>query len=89
MGANGATVDGGVSIIDTNEKYGKLAVIKHSKQVYFVFDDSKCGIQLEVKLADFTDEKAKFIISENPDNPKLSQILEKHSDKIELARGIS
>ena len=88
VGANGATPDGGVSIIDTDEKYGKLAVIRHAKNVYFVFDDSKCGIQLEVKLADFTDEKVKFIISENNDNPHLNKILEKHRDKIELARGI-
>lgn len=88
VGANGATLDGGISIIDTDEKYGKLGVIRHAKQVYLLFDDSKCGIQLDVKLADFGDEKVKFIISENDENPQLTKILEKYRDKIELARRI-
>lgn len=88
VGANGATCKDGIFTHINEELQIKQAVIANSKNIYYTFDDSKCGLVLESKLADFADENIRIIINENPDNTYLQEILEAYSDKIELAKQI-
>lgn len=88
VGANGATADDGIYTHENEELIVKRSVIQNSKQVYFVFDDSKCGLVLESKLADFSDSNAKVIINENPDNAELMRIVERYPGKVQLAKPV-
>ena len=88
VGANGATLENGITTIDTDEKYIKKSIISYSKKVYMLFDDSKCGIHLDIHLANFDDEKVSVIINENKNNEELNRIIETYPNKIELARRI-
>lgn len=89
IGANGATCEGGIFTHINEELEIKQSVIKLSKQVYYTFDDSKCGLTLETKLADFTDEKMKVIINQNEENAELQRIIAAYGDKIELVNPLS
>ena len=57
--------------------------------MYYTFDDSKCGIILDSKLAEFSDDNVRAIINENPQNEELQKILDKYGDRIELAKAIA
>lgn len=88
VGANGATAEDGIYTHENEELYVKRSVIQNSKQVFFVFDDSKCGLVLESKLANFDDCNVKAIINENPENAELAKIVDKYTSKVELAKPI-
>ncbi len=83
VGANGAQYEKGIYTHDNEELAIKETVLELAKQKYFAFDDTKCGLVLEKKLADFEDD-VRIIINENADNPAWADILEHHADKIEL-----
>lgn len=85
IGANGATCEGGIFTHINEELEIKKSAIARSKLVFYTFDDSKCGLELETKLADFNDENIKVIINENEDNEDLQRIVDAYADKIELA----
>lgn len=89
IGANGAKKGYGIYTHINEELSIKNTVKKNTKQIYYTFDDSKCGLILETKLADFSDENMRVIINENPDNEDLNEIVEAYGDKVELARPIS
>ena len=88
VGANGADCNAGITTHDNEELYAKRRICEVANKVYFTFDDTKCNIILEAKLADFSDDKVISIINENPDNVNLNKILDKYSSKIELAKAI-
>ncbi|MGN0765865.1 MAG: TIR domain-containing protein [Christensenellales bacterium] len=86
VGANGATCRDGIFTHINEELAIKQAVIANSKNVFYTFDDSKCGLVLESKLADFSDDNIKVIINDNPNNVDLQEIVETYGNKIELAK---
>lgn len=86
VGANGATLEDGITTHDNAELLNKKTVIERAQNVYFLFDDSKCGITCEKKLSDFVDEKIKIIINESTDNDALKEIVNEHRDSIILAK---
>lgn len=86
VGANGATAEDGIFTHANEEVNVKLSVIKHSKKVFFLFDDAKCGLHLDAKLADFDDENIHTIINRNPSNEELTKIIDKYPQHIELVR---
>ncbi len=89
IGANGADSDSGIYTHDNEELYTKQRIAEISKSVYYTFDDSKCGIILDSKLADFSDVNVRAIINENPQNEELQKILDKYGDRIELAKALA
>ncbi len=89
IGANGADSDSGIYTHDNEELYTKQRIAEISKCVYYTFDDSKCGIILDSKLADFSDVNVRAIINENPQNEELQKILDKYGDRIELAKALA
>ena len=88
IGANGATLKQGIVTHNNEELPAKEIIIKNSKNIYFCFDDSKFGIELESKLADFGDPNVKIITNQNEDNPDLMEIYEKHPENFIFARTI-
>ena len=89
IGANGADSDSGIYTHNNEELYTKQRIAEISKSVYYTFDDSKCGIILDSKLAEFSDDNVRAIINENPQNEELQKILDKYGDRIELAKAIA
>lgn len=88
IGANGADSESGIYTHNNEELQTKHRIAKFANQVYYTFDDTKCGIILDSKLADFSDDNIKAIINENPENEELQKILDKYPDKVELAKAI-
>ena len=88
VGANGATLKQGIVTHNNEELIIKQTVIANSKNVYFCFDDSKFGIELESKLASFGDEGVRVITNDNPENEELNEIAKSYPSDIILARSI-
>lgn len=85
VGVNGAMFDKGIYTHRNAEYETKLKAKELAKRVYFTFDDTKCGVELEGKMADF-DEDIHIIINENKNNEELMSMYQKYPDKIELAK---
>lgn len=66
---------------NNKEAEGKMLAQKFSKKTYFLCDDSKLGIVLESKIADFDDNIA-IIINHNETNPQITEIRNTYNDKI-------
>jgi DeoR family fructose operon transcriptional repressor len=88
VGANGATLKQGIVTHNNEELIIKETVIANSKNVYFCFDDSKFGIELESVLARFGDSGVKVITNENAENEELVAIQNTYPNDIIIARNI-
>ena len=86
IGANGAKDGVGIFTHNNEEAITKHAAKECAKTVYYCFDDSKCGIVLDAKLADFGEDKVKCIINENLQNEDYVAIADNYSEKIEVVR---
>lgn len=87
IGANAAKAGAGIYTHNNDELYVKHQIAEFAQKTYYTFDDSKCGLQLEEKLADFEDN-IKVIINDNPENEDLQKIIAQYPDKIEIARKV-
>ena len=88
IGANGATVKQGIVTHNNEELFAKEIVIENSKNIYFCFDDSKFGIELESKLADFGDPRVNIITNKNEENEEQTVLYEKYPENFIFARTV-
>lgn len=86
IGANGAKEGCGIFTHDNEEAITKHAAKKQAKEVVYCFDDSKCGIVLGAKLADFDEANVKMIINSNPQNAEFTAIYHNHPDKVDVVQ---
>lgn len=86
VGANGATVKDGITTHNNSELKSKRLIISCAKEVFYVFDDSKCGIRCEEKLTDFEDNMGKVITNANEENCALKEILDRYHEQIILSK---
>ena len=86
IGANGAKEGEGIFTHANEEAVTKCAAKNCAKLVYYCFDDSKCGIVLGGKLADFGEENVKCIINENKENEEDLAIANNHEEIIEVVK---
>lgn len=86
VGANGVTANDGITTHDNSELKSKMVIISRAKRVFYVFDDSKCGIRCEEKLPAFEDNRVKAITNANEENSALKELLDCYPEKIILAK---
>ncbi|MCL2873492.1 MAG: TIR domain-containing protein [Defluviitaleaceae bacterium] len=84
IGLNGAHIDSGITTHSNDEVGCKISALNLSKRKVFVCDDSKFGISLESKLADYDDDFT-LIVNSNPSNTYLEEIKKIIPNKILFA----
>lgn len=86
VGANGVTLNDGVTTHQNMELSIKSIVCENAANLYFVFDDTKCGIKCEEVIGKFGVDKFKVITNCCEDNPVAQEILNAYPEHFVIAK---
>ncbi len=86
VGVNGVHQDSGFTTHENPEAANKRDMIAAARRSLILGDSSKVGMALECGFASFSDEVL-FIVDDDPENPHLAEIVERHAERVLLVKG--